>query len=170
MGDRVTGIRRCEDLDGAIEALAAGEPIGPFVSAAEAEHVRDCAACQHRVREARRLDRALAAAIPAVPPASIARGIALRIQEQRWRRERRVDRTFNLALSLAMLISVTVVWQLLDSMGIWQTLVSAMPDLITGVLATPAPEAALTWRYAMATMTGIVAVVLWRFSRGDRIL
>jgi hypothetical protein len=163
----VTPDLRCQDVAGSIEAIAAGEL--ELVLPGAGEHVRTCDACQRRVALARRLDGVLSAATVPVPDGFTPR-VVKRVRDENRRRERVVDRVFNLSIfggGVAALAAVVVLVQ-------WSGL-SAVAGSVVALagegLARAASTAALdSFLYIAGSLAGLTAFLMWRWSEGERFL
>lgn len=105
----------CEEFDAIVEPLAAGE-LEP--SPAAAEHLAGCLRCAAAVALAHRIDSALAASAPRLPPPRFAAAVVSRLRRERWRDEQRVDRVFNLALAVAAVLVAVGIGMLFNLSGL----------------------------------------------------
>lgn len=91
----------CDHLEPLIEGLADGSA---ELDAEDRAHLDTCAICQHRVEQARDIERFLTSReLPAPPAAFTARVMAV-VQRDRWQTERAVDLGFNLAMAAGVLV------------------------------------------------------------------
>jgi anti-sigma factor RsiW len=91
----------CRDVLHLVEAIAAGDlEVDDSVRA----HLESCPRCASELASARRLEMLLQARTPAEPPARFASMVLARIRNDRWQSEQRVDRIFNVAIALAVLL------------------------------------------------------------------
>ncbi|MGH9308505.1 MAG: hypothetical protein ACRD1U_03980 [Vicinamibacterales bacterium] len=105
-----------------VEAIAAGDvSLDQHLRA----HFESCPACASALASAQKLEAMLAAdAAPAVPPA-FASAVMQRIRGERWRAEQHVDRLFNVAIALGILIIVGAVAAMLNVAAVFSLAVSA---------------------------------------------
>jgi len=158
---------RCEDVADSIEALPAGEP-GLCAPGAEA-HMRTCEACGQRVVLARQLDELLAASAPVVPDGFTA-GVVKRAHAEGRRRERIVDRVFNVAIfaaGVAVLsgLAVLLQWSGMSAL-LAQIATLAGESVLSAASATPGDS----FLYIAGSLAGLTAFVMWRWSEGERFL
>jgi anti-sigma factor RsiW len=130
-----------------VEAIADGDlEVDDDVRA----HFETCPRCASALASARRIEAALQALPTPQAPAQFTRAVLGRIRHERWRSEERVDRVFNVAIVVAVLLVVGsiaaltnvgavlagagTVWGLLASVG-GQALESAAPTLATYISA-----------------------------------
>lgn len=91
----------CKDVLERVEATAAGD-LDP--DAASRAHLESCTRCAAALASARRLEALLAARpAPAAPPRFTA-SVIQRIRRERWRAEQQVDRLFNAAIAIAVVL------------------------------------------------------------------
>src|SRR5262245_23372715 len=93
----------CRDVLDLVEPIAAGdEP----VSADVRNHLETCPACAAALAQARRVEAALARREAPPAPMGFVAAVQQAIRRDRWRSEEHVDRVFNLAIALALVIVV----------------------------------------------------------------
>ncbi len=92
----------CNHVLEEVEALAGGDLPGPEVRA----HLESCRSCAALLATARRIEECLRAWPVESAPPRFTQAVLQRIRRERWQSEQRVDRLFNLALGLALLIIV----------------------------------------------------------------
>ena len=91
----------CKDVIDAVEAIAAGdlEP-GNELRA----HLESCPGCASVLASARRLEAALARREAPQAPPRFAAVVLQRVRREHWRAEQRVDRLFNVAMVVALVV------------------------------------------------------------------
>ena len=91
----------CKDVIDAVEAIAAGdlEP-GDELRA----HLESCPGCASVLASARRLETALARREAPQAPQRFAAVVLQRVRREQWRAEQRVDRLFNVAMVVALVV------------------------------------------------------------------
>jgi anti-sigma factor RsiW len=165
----VTPSLRCDDVADSIEALAAGEP--DLCAPGVVEHVRTCDACGHRVATARRLDALLAVSFAAarVPEGFTAR-VVKRAHAERRRRERIVVRVFNVAILGAGVVLLAAGALLLQWTGVSVLLASVASLAGEGVMSAATATRDDTFLYIAGSLAALTALVMWRWSEGERFL
>jgi anti-sigma factor RsiW len=91
----------CTDALDLVEPIAAGDI---DVTAAAREHIETCPRCASALASARRIEGALVAREAPPAPPRFTPGVLARIRRERWRSEQHVDRLFNLAIAVAVLL------------------------------------------------------------------
>jgi anti-sigma factor RsiW len=130
-----------------VEAIAAGDL---QVDEDVRTHLETCPRCASALASARRIEAALRARPTPQPPPQFTRAVLGRIRNERWRSEERVDRVFNIAIVVAVLLVIGsvaaltnvgavlagagTVWGVLSSVG-GQALEVAAPTLATYIAA-----------------------------------
>jgi hypothetical protein len=158
---------RCDDIGELIEPWAAGESTP---SAAEAAHLTSCAGCTRALSMARRLDRALATFTWAPARATLSHDVIRRISHDSWRREQRVDRAFNATLATGAAIVVAAAAYGLQLSGVFAIIGRAGAEaqqVVSGSFGVISMEPVL---YAVATIVGVAALILWRWREGDQLV
>ncbi len=137
----------CTDALHIVEAIAAGDlEVDETVRA----HFETCPRCASALASARRLESALQARPKPQAPARFTQAVLGRIRQERWRSEERVDRVFNVAIVVAVLLVVGSIaaltnvdsalgaarslWGLMAAVG-GQALQTAAPMLLTYIAA-----------------------------------
>ena len=151
----------CTDALHLVEAIAAGDlEIDDTVRT----HFETCPRCASALASARRLESALQARPKPQAPARFRQTVLGRIRQERWRSEERVDRVFNVAIVVAVLLVVggiaaltnvdgvlgaaRSVWGLMAAVG-GQALQTAAPMLLTYIGAAGLLMSALAmWWWA----------------------
>lgn len=137
----------CSDALQLVEAIAAGDLA---VDDAVRAHFETCPRCASALASARRIEVALQGRPKPQAPARFTQTVLVRIRQERWQSEQRVDRVFNVAIVLAVLLLVASVvaltnvdavigaagsvWGLLAAMG-GQAVAAAAPVLFTYIAA-----------------------------------
>ena len=84
-----------------VEPIAAGDlEVDPAARA----HFESCPQCASALATARRLEAALATRPAPAAPARFSSSVLQRIRRERWRSEQQVDRLFNVAIVVALLL------------------------------------------------------------------
>jgi hypothetical protein len=137
----------CSDALHLVEAIAAGDL---EVDAQIRAHFETCPGCASTLASARRLELALQARPKPQAPARFTQTVLGRIRHERWRSEERVDRIFNVAIAVAVLLVVASIAALTNVDGVlggvrslWgmaaavsgQALEAAAPVLLTYIAA-----------------------------------
>ena len=154
----------CDEVLDAIEAIAGGEmtPHGRV-----AEHLATCRQCAAALESARRLEQQLRARpVPRAPQQFTVR-IMGRLRRTRWRRERFVDTSFNIALGLVALGVAVSVMLLLYRGGI----IAASPeavDFVEGAFVTVVRRVVPSLPvYAAAAALVVTALAIWWWAERD---
>lgn len=166
----MSALLHCDDLVDTIDALAAGEPVGPLVSAGHAAHVAGCSVCQLRLAEARRLDAMLARVVQVAPPDGFSQRLANRIRDERWRRERLVDLAFNAVVSAVGLALLAAVWVVLQFTGMTGLLGNVASLAGQGLSVAASQTTVDSILYVAGTFAAITAFLMWRWSEGEHFL
>ena len=112
-----------------VEAFSAGD----IVLTAEARgHFESCPRCAAALATARRIEAVLAARPAPAAPDRFAASVVQRIRRERWRAEQQVDRLFNAAIALALVLVIGGAAALLNvesvlaaAAGVWALVTSA---------------------------------------------
>jgi hypothetical protein len=156
---------RCDELIELIEPCAAGE-LTP--SPAHAAHLQSCPDCSRALAMAQQVERAFdAIAWPALP-AAFAQDVARRIRTDRWREEQLVDRTFNFVLAGAGVVVSIALWIGLEWSGATVILGRALSLAGESVARSMGTVPVEPIFYAVATLGGVAALVIWRWREGDQ--
>ncbi|HEX6976051.1 MAG TPA: hypothetical protein VF147_16705 [Vicinamibacterales bacterium] len=91
----------CRDVLEVVEAIAAGD-MEP--DAALRAHIETCPRCASALASARRIEALLVARPTLAPPARFTANVLQRIRVEQWRAEQHVDRLFNVAIVVAVLL------------------------------------------------------------------
>jgi anti-sigma factor RsiW len=91
----------CRDVEHLVEAIAGGDL---EVEEEVRSHFETCPRCAAALASARRIELALQARPAPHAPAQFASAVLLRIRNDRWRSEQRVDRIFNVAIAASLIL------------------------------------------------------------------
>jgi hypothetical protein len=112
----------CTQARELVEAIAAGDV--PLDGDSRA-HFESCPACASMLASAQKLEAMLAADAPPQTPPAFAPAVMQRIRGERWRSEQHVDRLFNIAIVLGILIVVGSVMAMLNVAAVFSLAASA---------------------------------------------
>lgn len=150
----------CQDVLNRIEALAAGdEAATPEVRA----HLEGCLSCAAALATARHIEDALASR-PAPPaPARFTTAVVARVHQERWRSEEHVDRLFNVALVVGVLLVIGGVAALFNVNALASGVAGGLTLLnrATGELIVRAAPAFRTYVIAVAFLATALLVWWW---------
>jgi anti-sigma factor RsiW len=137
----------CTDALHLVEAIAAGDL---EIDDSVRTHFETCPRCASALASARRLEAALQARPKPPAPARFTQSVLGRLRQERWRSEERVDRVFNVAILVAVLLvlgsivaltnvdaalgAARSLWGLMAGVG-GQALETAAPMLLTYIAA-----------------------------------
>ncbi len=93
----------CDDVLEIVEAIAAGDV---EVDSALRAHFETCPRCASTLASARRLETLLVARAKPKAPDGFTQAVLARIRHEQWQSEERVDRLFNVAIVIALLLVV----------------------------------------------------------------
>ena len=93
----------CDDVLQIVEAIAAGDVA---VDGELRAHFETCPRCASTLASARRLETMLAARPKPKAPDGFTQAVVARIRHEQWQSEERVDRLFNVAIVVALLLVV----------------------------------------------------------------
>jgi anti-sigma factor RsiW len=156
----------CRDVLELVEAIAAGD-IEP--DAALRAHIESCPQCASALASARRIESLLESRPAPAAPARFTPAVLQRIRREQWRTEQNVDRLFNIAMAVAVLLVaggtlalfnlggllslVGSAWQVASGMGSTAAR-SAAPSLNTYIAAAALLASALgMWWWADRTLS-----------------
>jgi anti-sigma factor RsiW len=129
----------CSHILDLVEAIAAGDiDVDPATTA----HLETCPRCASALASARRVEAALAARPAPSAPVRFRSMVLQRIRREQWRAEQHVDRLFNVAVAVAMLLVVGGVAALMNLGGLLSAvsgLLAVFSDVSTEMLRTAAP-------------------------------
>jgi anti-sigma factor RsiW len=101
----------CIDAVNLVEAIAAGDL---EVDSDLRSHFETCPRCAAALASARRIEDGLRARPAIQPPARFTDAVIARIRKDRWQSEERVDRIFNVAIVVAVLLVVGSVFAMIN--------------------------------------------------------
>ena len=148
----------CDDVLEIVEAIAAGDV---EVDSALRAHFETCPRCASTLASARRLETLLVARARPKAPDGFTQAVLARIRQEQWQSEERVDRLFNVAIVIALLlvvgsvIALTNVDAALGAAGtVWGMVASA-----SGQAVSAAAPVFLTYVAAIGLLMS--ALVMW---------
>jgi anti-sigma factor RsiW len=144
-----------------IEPIAAGdvEP-APAVRA----HLESCPRCAAELASARRLEAVLSRREAPVAPPRFGAAVLARVRRERWQSEQRVDRLFNVAIIVAVLLVVAGLGAILnvDVVVSWAgTTWTYVTEAARRDAARKGPSTVLTYLAAIGFMVSAVAMWWW---------
>jgi anti-sigma factor RsiW len=105
----------CHDVLELVEPIAAGD-VEP--DRALREHIESCPQCAAELASARRIHAMLGARPALSPPGRFTASVVQRIRREHWRAEQHVDRLFNVAMAVAVMLVVGGALALLNLGGV----------------------------------------------------
>lgn len=148
----------CDDVLEIVEAIAAGDV---EVDSALRAHFETCPRCASTLASARRLETLLVARAKPKAPDGFTQAVLARIRQEQWQSEERVDRLFNVAIVIALLlvvgsvIALTNVDAALGAAGtVWGMVASA-----SGQAVSAAAPVFMTYVAAIGLLMS--ALVMW---------
>jgi anti-sigma factor RsiW len=148
----------CDKVLEIVEAIAAGDV---EVDGALREHFETCPRCASTLASARRLETLLVARAKPKAPDGFTQAVLARIRQEQWQSEEQVDRLFNVAIVIALLlvvgsvIALTNVDAALGAAGtVWGMVASA-----SGQAVSAAAPVFLTYVAAIGLLMS--ALVMW---------
>jgi hypothetical protein len=146
----VAVMKRCDELDLVIEAIADGSR---ELTADDAAHLASCAGCAARLERARAIESLLAMREAASPPPSFTIAVMQRVGQEEWKAERAIDLGFNLAIAAGVLVILAgaagLAWSLgfltvnVDVAAIWDALGAEAAGRVLSQVQTIAMSAVL---------------------------
>ena len=151
----------CREALDLVEPLASGD--APISDAAR-EHFETCPRCASALASARRLEAMLRSVQAPHAPGTFTASVLQRVRRERWQSEQNVDRLFNVAIVVTVIVIVGAVaamlnlgalfavtesaWALMKN-GTWTAMRNAAPTLTTYVAAVGLLASALgMWWWA----------------------
>jgi anti-sigma factor RsiW len=154
----------CDDVQNAIELIAADE-MTP--DAGMASHLATCRSCAAALEAARRVDALLRQRPIPAPPAQFTARTMASIRRARWRNEQMIDWGFNAALALVGVAIAIAIWLVVSRSGFTFVGNDAMQLFGAGMrtfLQRVTPSLPI---YALATMLLITALGIWWWAERD---
>jgi hypothetical protein len=148
----------CDDVLPLVEPIAAGDlEVDPRARA----HFESCPRCASALASARRIEAALSAReAPAAPP-RFTNAVLLRIRRERWQSEQHVDRLFNVAIVVALLLmagGITAIFNV-DALLAGAAAAWRMAAAVSGEAVTRAAPSFTT--YVASAGLFVSALVTW---------
>jgi anti-sigma factor RsiW len=150
----------CRDLLEFIEPIAAGDM---QLDQAMRAHIESCPQCAAELASARRIETMLAARPVNAAPARFTPAVLQRIRRNQWRTEQAVDRIFNLAIAVALVLVVGGGLAALNVGGVLSVMGSAW-GVVAGVgtsVARTAVPSLNTYIAAAALLLSALAMWWW---------
>jgi anti-sigma factor RsiW len=154
----------CDDVQNAIELIAAGE-MTP--DAQMASHLATCRSCASALETARRIDALLRQRPVPAPPSQFTARTMASIRRARWRNEQMIDWGFNAALALVALTIVAGLWIVFSRSGFTFVGNDAMQLFGAGMRTFVQRVSPSLPVYALATMLLITALGIWWWAERD---
>jgi anti-sigma factor RsiW len=124
----------CKDALDLVEPVAGGDLVAQSDLRA---HLETCPRCAGALASARRLEAMLAAREAPEAPVRFTAAVLQRIRRERWRSEQQVDRLFNVAIAVSLLLIGGGIFALMNLSGV----LTAAGGTWTAVLALTAQVA-----------------------------
>ena len=150
----------CSETRHLVEAIAAEDL---EVADAVREHFETCPSCAAALASARRVEAALRARPAPVAPPEFTAGVTARIRRERWQSEQHVDRIFNVAIAVAILLVVGGI-ATLTNVGAVLGLAGSIAGLIARTAGQTAQQAAptlLTYIAAVGLLMSTLGMWWW---------
>jgi anti-sigma factor RsiW len=154
----------CDDVQNAIELIAAGE-ITP--DAQMASHLATCQSCASALETAQRIDALLRQRPVPAPHAQFTSRTMASIRRARWRNEQLIDWGFNAALALVALTIVAGIWIVFSRSGFTFVGNDALQLFSAGMRTFVQRVSPSLPVYALATMLLISALGIWWWAERD---
>jgi anti-sigma factor RsiW len=154
----------CDDVQNAIELIAAGE-MTP--DAEMASHLATCRSCASALETAQRIDALLRQRPVPTPPAQFTARTMASIRRARWRNEQMIDWGFNAALALVALTIVAGIWIVFRRSGFTFVGNDALQLFGAGMHTFVQRVSPSLPVYALATMLLISALGIWWWAERD---
>jgi anti-sigma factor RsiW len=157
---------RCIDLDPFIEAIA---DVGWEPDAAGRAHLATCAQCAARVALAREIDRFFANRETPPPPVNFTAMVMAGVAKERWRTERAVDISFNLAVAAGVLVILSSAAGAAWSLGLLTVRIDL--DAIANALGSDLASRVLSQAQTVGVAAGLLtmALVLWWWAETESV-
>lgn len=154
----------CDDVQNAIELIAAGE-LTP--DAATSSHLATCAPCASALEAARRLDALLRQRPIPAPPAQFTARTMAGIRRARWRNEQMIDWGFNAVLALVAVAIAAGIWIVVSRSGFTLVGNDALQLFNAGMRTFAQRVSPSLPIYALATALLVTALGIWWWAERD---
>jgi len=154
----------CDDVQNAIELIAAGE-MTP--DAQMASHLATCRSCASALETAQRIDALLRQRPVPAPPAQFTRRTMASIRRARWRNEQMIDWGFNAALALVALTIVAGIWIVFSRSGFTFVGNGALQLFGAGMRTFVQRVSPSLPVYALASVLLVTALGIWWWAERD---
>jgi anti-sigma factor RsiW len=154
----------CDDVQNAIELIAAGEmtPDTQMTS-----HLATCRSCASALETAQRIDGLLRQRPVPAPPAQFTARTMASIRRARWRNEQMIDWGFNAALALFALTIVAGIWVVFSRSGFTFAGNDALQLFGAGMRTFVQRVSPSLPVYALATVLLLTALGIWWWAERD---
>lgn len=150
----------CDHASELVEAIAAGD-LTP--DAELRAHLESCPSCAGALASARKVEALLAAVPTPAAPAAFTRRVMQSVRAERWRSEQHVDRLFNVAMAVGILLIVGGIAAMLNVSSVFLLAASAW-DLVregTADLMKQAVPTLATYLAAFGLLASALAMWWW---------
>lgn len=143
-----------------VEPIAAGD-VEP--DAAVRAHYESCEQCASALASARRLEAALGTREAPAAPARFASSVLQRIRREHWRAEQHVDRLFNVAMAVAVVLVAGGILALMNLSGVTAAAAGtwSMMASLGGQVAREAAPSLNTYIAAAGLLLSVLATWWW---------
>jgi len=144
-----------------VEPIASGDlEIDPAARA----HFESCPQCASALATARRLEAVLATRPAPAAPARFSSSVLQRIRRERWRSEQHVDRVFNLAIVMALVLVTGGILALMNLSGVVAAAAGTWSNLasLSGEFARQAAPSMNTYIAAVGLLLSVLG--MWWFA------
>ena len=155
----------CEAALDLVEPIAAGDLEADPAARA---HFESCPQCASALATARRLEAALATRPAPAAPERFASSVLQRVRRDRWRAEQQVDRLFNVAMVVALVLVAGGILALMNLSGVMAA-VSGTWSIVATLGSQVAREAVPSMNTYIAAV-GLLVSVLGMWWWADRTL
>ena len=159
----------CREVQGSIEAVAAGDE--PATAAFRA-HIEGCPGCAAALATARRIEESLAARPAPAAPARFTAAVTARIRGEHWRAEQQVDRMFNAAVAAGVVAIGAGALALFNIESVMTAATAAAAVLTDAITQQGSPTtmqgAPAMWTYLLAGGLLGTSLLVWRWAETPR--
>lgn len=150
----------CKDLIDVVEAIAAGD-LEP--GAELRAHLETCPKCASALASARRVEAALTQRDAPLAPPRFAAIVLQRVRREQWRAEQHVDRLFNAAMLLALVLVAGGAAALMNLSGVlaWASQVATVIVTMRDEVARQAAPSLATYIAAAGLLASALAMWWW---------